>query len=268
MENAPARAADLDAVFLQLFTKQASRWAEREIRPEQAAAFRSERERHGIRAASSHDSYLINLASPDAALLERSLESFRAELRRCSALGIEYLVTHPGNATDGDRDRGLEQNAAAIERALRSEDVDVMVLLEHTAGTGTALGSTFEELRRIIDAIAASERARVGVCLDTCHLWAAGYDIVHDYEGVIERLDAIVGLERVRLFHVNDSKTGLGSARDRHEHIGAGSIGLDGFRNLLRDERFAAVPKLLETPKDDDALAADRRNLAVLRGLR
>lgn len=268
MENAPARAAALESGVLQLFTKQASRWAEREVGPEQAAAFRAERERHGIRAASAHDSYLINLASPDAALLERSLESFRAELRRCIALGIEYLVTHPGNATDGNRERGLEQNAAAIERALRIEGGDTMVLLEHTAGTGTALGSSFEELRRMIDAIAPTERGRVGVCLDTCHLWAAGYDIVSDYDGVIERLTAIVGLDRVRLFHLNDSKTGLGSARDRHEHIGKGAIGLDGFRNLLNDARFADVPKLLETPKDDDVIAADRMNLAVLRGLR
>ncbi|HUF11943.1 MAG TPA: deoxyribonuclease IV [Longimicrobiales bacterium] len=266
--NAPGRAAELDSVVLQLFTKQASRWAEREVTPEQAAAFREQRVRHGIRTISSHDSYLINLASPDPALLERSLESFRAELRRCIALGIDYLVMHPGNATDRDRDRGLEQNAAAIERALRIEGGETMVLLEHTADTGTALGSTFEELRRIIDAIAATERERVGVCLDTCHLWAAGYDIVTDYEGVMDRLDAIVGLDRVRLFHLNDSKTGLGSARDRHEHIGAGSIGAQGFRSLLGDARFAAVPKLLETPKDDDALAADRRNLAVLRSLR
>jgi deoxyribonuclease-4 len=268
VENGPARAAALDSVYLQLFTKQASRWAEREVTPEQASAFREERERHGIRAAASHDSYLINLASPDGALHERSLESFRAELRRCIALGIEYLVTHPGNATDGDRERGLEQNAAAIERALRVEGGDVIVLLEHTAGTGSALGRSFEELARMIDAVAPAERARLGVCLDTCHLWAAGYDIVADYEQVIAKLDAIVGLDRVRLFHLNDSRTGLGSARDRHAHIGAGCIGLEGFRNLLNDARFGSVPKLLETPKDDDALAADRANLAVLRGLR
>ena len=126
----------------------------------------------------------------------------------------------------------------------------------------------FAPLGGFIDAVAPTERARVGVCLDTCHLWAAGYDIVDDYAGVMDRLESIVGLERVRLFHVNDSKTGLGSARDRHEHIGRGSIGLDGFRNLLTDARFAAVPKLLETPKDDDALAADRHNLRMLRGLR
>ena len=268
MENAPARAAQLDSVVLQLFTKQASRWAERDVGPEQAAAFRAARARHGIRAVAAHDSYLINLASPDAMLFERSLASFRAELRRCIVLGLEYLVTHPGNATDGDRDRGLEQNAAAIDRALALEGGDTMVLLEHTAGTGTALGSTFEELRRMIEAIAPRERGRVGVCLDTCHLWAAGYDIVTEYDAVMERLEAIVGLDRVRLFHLNDSKTGLGSARDRHEHIGQGHIGMRGFANLLGDARFGEVPKLLETPKDDDALVADRRNLAVLRGLR
>ena len=268
MERAPSRARELDSEVLQVFTKQPSRWAEREVDVDQARAFREARLEHGIRTAASHDSYLINLASPDAALFERSLDSFRAELRRCVALGVEYLVTHPGNATDGDRARGLEQNAAAIEQALRSEGGDATVLLEHTAGTGTALGSTFEELRTMIDAVAPTERARVGVCLDTCHLWAAGYDIVGDYPGVMDRLSSIVGLDRVRLFHLNDSKTGLGSARDRHEHIGRGSIGLEGFRNLLADARFTAVPKLLETPKDDDALAADRQNLEVLRSLR
>ena len=266
--NGPARAAELDSVHLQLFTKQASRWAEHEVTPEHAAAFREARATHGVRTAAAHDSYLINLASPDATLFARSLESFRMELRRCNALGLDYLVTHPGNATDGDRDRGLEQNAAAIELALQLEGGDTMVLLEHTAGTGSALGKSFEELRRIIDAVAAPHRDRVGVCLDTCHLWAAGYDIVAGYDDVVARLDGQVGLDRVRLFHLNDSKTGLGSARDRHAHIGAGTIGLDGFRNLLNDDRFRHVPKLLETPKDDDALAADRRNLAVLRSLR
>ena len=268
VQNAPARAAELDSVHLQLFTKQASRWKEHEVEEDLASAFRDARAEHGIRTVAAHDSYLINLASPDPALLARSLESFRFELRRCIALGIDYLVTHPGNATDGDRERGLEQNAAAIERALRTEGGDVMVLLEHTAGTGTALGKSFEELRRILDAIAPTERERVGVCLDTCHLWAAGYDIVTEYESIVARLDAIVGLERVRLFHLNDSKTGLGSARDRHAHIGAGCIGPKGFRNLLNDARFAGVPKLLETPKDDDVLAADRMNLATLRALR
>ena len=268
VENSPARAADLASVHLQLFTKNAQRWADPEVTPERAALFRERREQHGIRLTAAHDSYLINLASPDPALYARSLESFRAEVRRCIALGIDYLVTHPGNATDGDRERGLEQNAAGIERALREEGGDVVVLLEHTAGTGSALGRSFEELRRIIDAIAPVERERIGVCLDTCHLWAAGYDIVTAYDDVIAQLDTIVGLERVRLFHLNDSKTGLGSARDRHAHIGAGCIGLEGFRNLLNDARFTHVPKLLETPKDDDALAADRQNLAVLRGLR
>lgn len=268
VENAPARAAALDSVVLQLFTKQPSRWAEPEIDRERARAFRVAREEHGIRTAAAHDSYLINLASPDLALFERSLASFRAELQRCTALGLEYLVTHPGNATDGDRARGLRRNASAIEQALRTAGGDVMVLLEHTAGTGSALGSTFEELALLLDGIGERERSRVGVCLDTCHLWAAGYDIVDDWSGVVDRLDSTVGLDRVRLFHLNDSKTARGSARDRHEHIGRGTIGRAGFRNVLHDARFRNVPKLIETPKDDDVMKADRENLRLLRDLR
>lgn len=263
--NAPGRAVEIGARVCQVFTKQPNRWAERGVTDEEAAAFREARERHGIRCVSSHDSYLINLASPDPVLFRRSLESFRMEVSRCVALGLEYLVTHPGNATDGDRRRGLRQNAQAIRRVLDDVPGPTTVLLEITAGTGSALGRDFEELAFLLDAIGGS---RVGVCLDTCHLWAAGYDLAGAYHDVIDRLDDLVGLEHVRLFHLNDSATPFGSRRDRHAHIGAGSMGLEPFRHLLRDGRFAHVPKLLETPKDDDQVAADRMNLDVLRGLR
>lgn len=268
VHNAPGRAAELDARVLQLFTKQPNRWAEREFDDDVVAAFRAARAEHAIRVAGSHDSYLINLASTDETLWERSCESFRMELARCASLGLEFLVTHPGNATGGDPEEGMRRNAEGIRRALDDVAGPTRVLLEGTAGTGTSLGSTFEELARIIDLLPAEAEGRVGVCLDTCHLWAAGYDIVDDWDGVVERLDATVGVERVGLFHLNDSKTPFDSRRDRHAHIGAGSIGLEGFRNVLADDRFADVPKLLETPKDDDAVAADRANLARLRGMR
>lgn len=268
VENAPARAAEIDAVVLQLFTKQPSRWAEPNLGPERIAAFREARKTYGIRVAVSHDSYLINLAAPDATLFERSYAAFRAELERCEALGLEYLVTHPGNATDGDEERGIRQNAQAIGRALMEVPGSTVVLLETTAGSGHVLGATFEQIARLLEEVPAAVRDRVAVCVDTCHLWAAGYDIRSDYYGVFGELDRVVGLDRVRLFHLNDSVGGFGSRRDRHADIGEGTLGDEPFRLLLNDARFREVPKVLETPKGDDHAAADRRNLGRLRGLR
>jgi deoxyribonuclease IV len=268
VDRAPGRAAQLDSVVLQLFTKQPSRWAEPVLDEETVRRFGAARAEHGIVAAATHDSYLINLASPDPVLHERSYASFVAELRRCEALGIELLVTHPGHATDGDVDAALARNAGAITRALDEVNGAVHVLLETTAGSGRALGASFEQLGAMIERIAPAQRARVGVCLDTCHVWAAGYDIASDYGGVMRRFDDAIGCDRLRLFHLNDSIGGLGSRRDRHADIGEGALGEAPFRSLLDDPRFATVPKLLETPKGDDAVANDRRNLGRLRALR
>lgn len=266
--RAPERAAALDAASVQIFTKQPNRWAESACGADTVAEFAAERVRHGIRVVASHDSYLINLATADALLFDRSYESFRAELTRCRDLGLEYLVTHPGNATDGDRDSGLARNADAIQRALEEVGGSTMVLLEGTAGSGRALGSTFEQLARMRERMGAPARARVGVCLDTCHLWAGGYDLLDDYDGVVVRFADTVGLEWLRLFHLNDSVFGLGSHRDRHAGIGEGTLGELPFRRLLTDDRLRSIPKVLETPKGDDALAADRENLARLRRFR
>lgn len=268
VQNAPGRAAELNARVLQLFTKQPSRWAEPRLEEEAALAFRTERARHGVHLAAAHDSYLINLATPDPVLFERSYASFRAELDRCVLLGLEYLVSHPGNATDGDRARGIDQNAEAVGRALEEAGRSVEVLLEGTAGTGHALGCTLEELALLRRRIPASLQPRVGICLDTCHLWSAGYDLVGDYDGVIQAIDDVVGLEHLRLLHLNDSVAGLGARRDRHAHIGEGTLGDAPFRRLLGDSRLAAVPKVIETPKDEDPVAADRMNLGRLRGYR
>ncbi len=268
VDKAPARAAEIDAAVLQLFTKQPNRWAEKEIPDETAEAFRAERSRYGIRTAVSHDSYLINLATPDAELFEKSYRSFRMELERCVALGLEYLVTHPGNATDGNVERGLEQNAQAVDRALDEVGGDTMVLLETTAGSGKVLGATFEQLAAMIERIDSRRRARVGICLDTCHVWVAGYDLREDYDGVFSRFDDTIGLDRLKLFHLNDSVGGLGSRRDRHANIGEGTLGDEPFRRLINDSRFHSVPKVLETPKGDDQTASDRANLARLRGYR
>lgn len=265
---APERATAIESVVLQLFTKQPNRWAEREVDAETAARFTAAREQWGIGVAASHDSYLINLATPDPTLFEKSYASFRKELERCVALGLEYLVTHPGNATDGDTARGLEQNAAAIARALDEVPGETVVLLETTAGSGKVLGSTFEELAEMIRRIGPARADRVGVCLDTCHVWVAGYDLRDDYDGVFEAFDETIGLERLRLFHLNDSVGDRGSRRDRHANIGEGTLGEEPFRRLMRDDRFRSVPKILETPKGDDPVAADLANLRRLRSYR
>ena len=268
VDRSPARAAELDAVVLQLFTKQPSRWREPVVDEALAERFRAARKEHGIRVAGSHDSYLINLASPDETLRERSEACFRGELERCAALGLDFLVTHPGNATDGDARAGVARNAEAVGRALASVEGPTRVLLELTAGGGTTVGGSFEALAAILERIPEPERARVGICVDTCHAWSAGYDLASDYDGVWARYEEVLDLDRLGLFHLNDSKTPFASRRDRHEDIGEGTLGDAPFRRLLADRRFGDVPKLIETPKEPDVLAADRRNLARLRRLR
>lgn len=271
VQNAPGRAEEIGAATLQLFTKQPNRWAEPTLDAATIEAFRAARPRHGVRFVVSHDSYLINLASPDPALWRRSLASFERELARCEALGVDALVTHPGNATDGDHSSGLERNVEGVVRALSAvggEGGATRVFFELTAGAGTSVGGTFESLGALVRGIPGALRHRVGVCVDTCHAWAAGYDLVADYEGVWASFEDALGREAPALFHLNDSQFGLGSHRDRHANIGEGALGLEPFRALMNDARFASVPKILETPKGDDPVAADRANLGVLRTLR
>lgn len=259
--EAPPRAQAIGATAFQLFTKQANQWAEREVGRDEAARFREACEAAGRPVVVAHDSYLINLASPDAALRERSIESFAAELRRCHALGVHFLVSHPGNFMD-DHDAGLARNADGIAAAYaRAGEVSTTLCLESTAGQGTVLGRSFEELAAIIALLPAALQPRVGVCLDTAHLWAAGYDLVHDYDGVIARLDATLGTSRVKVWHLNDSKAPFESRKDRHVLIGEGTIGSGPFARIMTDARFAGVPKILETPKGDDAETSDRRML-------
>jgi deoxyribonuclease-4 len=249
---------------MQLFTKQANRWAERECADEECAAFAAALADSGVVAATAHDSYLINLASPDPVLRARSLESFVCELRRCEALGLRALVSHPGNFMD-DRPSGLARNAEAIAAGLERAPGAVRLLLETTAGSGTSLGATFEELAALIAAIPEPHRGRVAVCVDTAHIFAAGYDLVSDFDGVWARFDDTLGMARLEMMHLNDSKAPLGSRRDRHELIAEGALGERPFRRLMTDERFAAVPKVIETPKLDDAETTDRRMLERLR---
>lgn len=265
--TAPARGAAIGATALQLFTKTPNMWREPEITTEIAAAFQQAREAHPVAAIVSHDSYLINLASPDEDLRAKSLVSFVGELTRSTALGLDGIVSHPGNFID-DRDLGIRRNGAAIGEALHRVPSEVMVFLETTAGTGTALGRSFEELRAIRDEVDPAVRHRVAFCADTCHLYSAGYDLVNDFDGVWEQWDAILGMDLLRCLHLNDSKTPFASHKDRHELLGEGSLGEGPFRRIMTDPRFDRIPKLLETPKGDDEVSNDRRMLALLRGFR
>jgi deoxyribonuclease-4 len=263
VETALARGMAIGATAIQVFTKTPSQWRERSLAKASCTAFRRECERSGITHIVSHDSYLINLASPDRRLRTRSTASFTAELRRCAALGIDWVVSHPGNFID-DREAGLLRNAAAYTRCLELVP-GVGVLLESTAGCGTALGCSFEELATLREAIGEHVRHRIGFCADTCHLFSAGYDLVGDYDGVWRRWEQTVGLRLLRCLHLNDSKTALGSRRDRHELIGEGTLGPEPFRRIRRDPRFAGIMKVIETPKGDDAVTFDRRMLRRLR---
>ena len=262
--NAPARAKAIKATALQMFTKMASRWAERVCADQECLAFRSALAETDVRVTMAHDSYLINLASPDASLRRRSLDSFVAELQRCEALGLHMLVSHPGNHM-GDLDSGLHRNADAITEALERVPGRCVLAMEATAGSGTSIGSRFEELAKIIEYVPEPHRSRMGVCTDTCHLYAAGHDLVKDFDGVWNRFDDVVGRERLKAMHLNDSKTPLNSRRDRHEIIGIGTLGASPFRRIMTDERFASVPKVIETPKLVET-KTDRLMLRRLRG--
>ena len=263
--EAAARAREISATGAQLFTKQANRWAEREISDEEAERFRAAMAATSVRWMCAHDSYLINLASPDPALRAQSLASFRAELRRCHALGLDALVSHPGNFMDVRAD-GLLRNADAIADALEAEPGPTRLLMELTAGQGTVLGSTFEEMAALLDRLPSTVRSRVGVCLDTAHVWAAGYDLVAAYDDVWAAFDRTLGRAALGCLHLNDSKAARGSHLDRHQLIGEGTIGADVFRRIMRDPTLAEVPKILETPKGDDPAVADSRMLRLLRG--
>ena len=262
---APPRAKAIGATALQLFTKQANRWAERECVEPETTEFRAALAETDVSATCAHDSYLINLASPDETLRARSLDSFMCELRRVEALGLQALVSHPGNFID-DRESGIARNADALAEALERVPGTARVLLETTAGSGTALGAAFEELAALVERVPPHLRHRVGVCVDTAHIFAAGYDIVNAYDEVWARFGEIIGHDRLGMLHLNDSKVPFGSRKDRHELIGEGAIGEGAFRRIMTDERLAAVPKVIETPKLDDAEATDRRMLERLRG--
>ncbi|HEX5005223.1 MAG TPA: deoxyribonuclease IV [Gemmatimonadales bacterium] len=264
VQTAPARGVDIGATAIQVFTKTPNQWRDPELDEATVSAFRQAYAESGLNGVVAHDSYLINLASPDPALSGRSIASFVAELTRCHRLGIPAVVSHPGNYMD-DREAGLQRNAAGCAEALRTAPGEVMVLLETTAGTGTSLGSRFEELAELRDRIPPELRHRIGFCVDTCHMYSAGFDLIESYDAVWEAWDRLIGLEHIRCFHLNDSKTPFDSRRDRHELIAEGSLGAAPFRRIMQDDRFRDVIKVLETPKGDDMVTNDRRMLRRLR---
>jgi deoxyribonuclease-4 len=251
---------------LQIFLKNASQWKGRGLTEEDRSLYVEAQERSAIGPVMAHNSYLINLASPDPLLYERSLEAFMEEMGRANFLGVPRVVVHPGAHMGAGEHEGIVRIAAAINRALAQVAPPVEILLENTAGQGSCLGYRFEHLAAILDRVTHQER--VGICLDTCHLFAAGYDISSEagYRKTISDFNRLIGVQRIRAFHVNDCKRELGSRIDRHAHIGKGFIGLEAFRCLVNDRRFARVPKILETPKGKD-LKEDLMNLAVLRSL-
>jgi deoxyribonuclease-4 len=275
--NAVERAAVHGCESLQIFSKNANQWRAKPLDADDVRRFRARIEETGITPVVSHASYLINLATTAAPLREQSIAAFIDELDRADTLGLLGVVIHPGTCTAGTDEDALRLIADAIRASFAMRTGQrAMVLLEHTAGQGRTLGYTFEHLRAIIDHLDGSPR--LGVCLDTCHLLASGYDIVSNagYEDTFADFDRIVGLDRLKVFHGNDSKKPCGSRVDRHEHIGQGCLGLKPFRRLINDPRFAELPILIETEKSIGAERPgaivedpfDVKNLTVLRSLR
>lgn len=267
VDKAIQRTVDVGATSAQIFSKNERQWIAKPLDPAVIERFHEERAKHGIDQMVIHDSYLINLASPKDDLIAKSMAAFEDELIRADQLKIRYLVTHPGAHTGSGVEEGLRKFAESLNRVFDDlPDNDTIVCLETTAGQGTTLGRTFEELAEIIDKTEAKDR--VGVCFDTCHAFAAGYDLRSEEStvAVFDEFDRVIGLDKLRVLHLNDSKQPFASNKDRHEHIGKGEIGLPAFTAIVNDPRLSGLPGILETEKDA-AGDYDRMNLEVLRGL-
>lgn len=262
-------AQDHHCQTVQLFTKNNNQWAAKDLTEDEVTLFRKTLRQSKLKYPTAHDCYLINLASPDKALYRKSIEAFVVEMERAERLGLSFLVTHPGAHKDSGEKRGLRRVARALDEVhQRCPESRVQILLETTAGQGSSLGYRFEHLADIFSTIKHPER--VGVCLDTCHVFAAGYPLSprREYLATIKNFHRTIGLTKLKCFHVNDSKRELGSRVDRHEHIGKGKLGLEPFRFLVNDYRFRGKPMILETPKEEgDNDDMDRVNLGVLAGL-
>ncbi|MEK6599898.1 MAG: deoxyribonuclease IV [Deltaproteobacteria bacterium] len=255
----------LSCTAIQLFTKNANQWKGKVFEEEEIDRFLSLRKKSSISKIFAHDSYLINLASGSPALRTKSINALIAEMERCRILSIPYIIMHPGAHLGISEDEGINNIVNSLNVILeKTDEWPVGIAMETTAGQGTSIGYRFEHLSRIINGV--KENDRIKVCLDTCHIFAAGYDIstAEGYADVMKEFDRIVGIDKLVCFHVNDCKKGLGSRVDRHEHIGKGALGQLPFRLLMNDKRFADIPKIIETPKDKD-MKNDRKNLGILR---
>jgi deoxyribonuclease-4 len=252
---------------IQIFTKNNNQWKAPPLMEETVARYHRRQSETGITPVVAHASYLLNLASPDDLLWFKSIDALVIEMERCDILDIPYLVIHPGSHMEAGEDIGIARIVEALNVVHdRLPGARVKITLETTAGQGTNLGYRFEHLAAMINGVAAGDR--LTVCFDTCHTLAAGYDFrtPEGYAGVLKEFDQVIGLDRLKVFHMNDSKPDAGSRKDRHAHIGEGSVGLDGFRHILNDRQFSDIPMLLETPKSDD-MHEDVENLARLRSL-
>ncbi len=265
LSEALIRGTSIGCTALQIFTKSNRQWAPKEPTPEEINNFVATQKKTGITHVVAHASYLINMGSPDPDIHRKSVVAATKELQVCEALGIPFLVIHPGSYTTSSPERALSALAQGIEKILHHVPGVSMILLETMAGQGTTIGSSFKALAQVRELISAKHR--VGICVDTCHIFAAGYDLTTQdgYLSVWEEFDTTIGLSNLKVIHLNDSKKECGSHVDRHEDIGKGKIGLEGFRLLMNDERFFSIPKILETPKID--LSDDVQNMKILKEL-
>jgi len=267
VEKAPARGESVGCTAMQIFTKSSNNWYSKPLEDDTVKAWFENLEKTDISIVASHDSYLINLASPEKEKREKSLKAFIDEIERADKLGIPLLVFHPGSHLGTGEETGLTAVADCMNEAIdRTPDSKVVLTIETTAGQGTNLGWRFEHLAFLIDRM--ENRERVGVCVDTCHIFAAGYELRDEksYKNTFQEFDKIIGLDLIRFFHLNDSKKDFGSRVDRHNHIGEGFLGKEPFRFLMNDRRFQKIPMVLETPKGKE-LKEDLQNLAVLHSL-
>lgn len=270
LEMAVERIQKVDGTALQIFSRNQRQWKVKPLSAEEISDFKAACAKWGEYPVSVHDSYLINMASPEEDKRAKSRAAFAAEINRTEALGINFLVTHPGSHLGSGVQEGLSIYVKTIDQALEESDTtEAMVLLENTAGQGTNLGSSFEELATIIENSRYPER--LGICFDTCHAFAAGHDFrtPESYRKLFDKIDDLIGLDKIKFFHLNDSINPLGSHKDRHTHIGQGELGTEAFKLLINDERFKNTPKVIETPKGKgaDELKFDCLNLDYLRSL-
>jgi len=268
LHKAFTMARDIGCTAIQIFTKNANRWQAKPLTQQDIDRFSDAWTASAVETIAAHDSYLINLGSPKPELLEKSRNALLNELQRCEQLRIPYLVMHPGAHVGSGEDDGLKRVAESFNIIHeQTPDSACQILVETTAGQGTTLGYTFEHLAKIRELAQAPER--IGICLDTCHIFAAGYELRTEtgYQTTMQAFDDVIGLRHLKVIHVNDSLKELGCRVDRHQEIGQGCIGRDGFRNLMQDQRLTDIPKILETPKGTDPIASDRENLRILREL-